>query len=527
MIIIKKTIFYFFIIISDYIKCDLPVHCLKHQIIGQWKLQLENLYYTTTQYIKCGHSQPDTIYNSYKSYLNIFKVILKFKRTQSQITKNINKLYQKKLKGNWSVLYDQGIIIQINKIQYFTYFKYYPNENFQKEIQNEFDFEEIHNFENYNYDCTETLIGWYTKEHQKGCFKAIKINPNEKDKSISNGHQNKVVQPDEDILYEQIQKQEDKLYEQIQKQDNKLYEQIQKQEDKLYEQVTELNQKNKTWEAGINTIMPNKNTQQRKKGKKKYKYFSLQDLSDLPKEFSLKEYLDEPSSQKQCGSCYVIATVNMLNARLRIKYGKHINDKISMQHILDCSFFSQGCQGGYVYQIGKFGYDYFLISEEEMPYQVLFLFLNQKKFNFFFKGYIKRIFVGGGYGKCNEREMMIEIMKNGPIVASINPDYQFMYYKSGVYHSVEAAEWILNGQNAPEWRNVEHAALCYGWGESEKDGKYWLMQNSWGKEWGENGFFKIRRGTDESSVESVAEYANAEIIYLKKKQKKQKNEKLL
>jgi cathepsin C len=36
---------------------------------------------------------------------------------------------------------------------------------------------------------------------------------------------------------------------------------------------------------------------------------------------------------------------------------------------------------------------------------------------------------------------------------------------------------------------VDHSVLCYGWGE-ENGQKYWLLQNSWGKDWGENGNFK-------------------------------------
>jgi cathepsin B len=42
-----------------------------------------------------------------------------------------------------------------------------------------------------------------------------------------------------------------------------------------------------------------------------------------------------------------------------------------------------------------------------------------------------------------------------------------------------------------------------GWG-TESGTDYWLVANSWGTSWGENGFFKIRRGSDECGIEDQA-----------------------
>jgi len=56
-----------------------------------------------------------------------------------------------------------------------------------------------------------------------------------------------------------------------------------------------------------------------------------------------------------------------------------------------------------------------------------------------------------------------------------------MNYKSGVYHHVSGS---LEGG---------HAVKILGWGTDGKTA-YWLCANSWGKLWGEQGFFRIKQG---------------------------------
>jgi cathepsin C len=66
-----------------------------------------------------------------------------------------------------------------------------------------------------------------------------------------------------------------------------------------------------------------------------------------------------------------MATLSMLEARLRKKTNNKIKEKLSVQHVLSCSVYNQGCQGGYAYLVLKFGKEIELLPEKCMKYKVM------------------------------------------------------------------------------------------------------------------------------------------------------------
>lgn len=222
----------------------------------------------------------------------------------------------------------------------------------------------------------------------------------------------------------------------------------------------------------------------------------------LPDSFDWRDvngvnYVSPIRNQGQCGSCYSFASMAMLESRLRIATNNSLQKVFSPQDVLGCSEYSQGCGGGFSYLIaGKYAQDFGVVEESCFPYQGHDSTCSEKKgcLRYYSTDYY---YVGGFFGACNEPQMRIELVKNGPIAVGFEVYKDFMNYKGGIYHHTG-----LEDKFNP-WEIVNHAVLIVGYGE-EGGVKYWIVKNSWGPEWGESGYFRIRRGNDEVGMESMA-----------------------
>jgi cathepsin C len=99
---------------------------------------------------------------------------------------------------------------------------------------------------------------------------------------------------------------------------------------------------------------------------------------DYPSNFSWKQYLSPPRQQQRCGSCYAIATMEMLSARLK-KNGENVD--LSPQYSVDCNYYNQGCDGGYPFLVEKFFNENYLATEEQYPYKAITKHCDQVNFD--------------------------------------------------------------------------------------------------------------------------------------------------
>eukprot|EP00294_Goniomonas_avonlea_P005263 CAMPEP_0114567854 /NCGR_PEP_ID=MMETSP0114-20121206/15726_1 /TAXON_ID=31324 /ORGANISM="Goniomonas sp, Strain m" /LENGTH=884 /DNA_ID=CAMNT_0001754517 /DNA_START=12 /DNA_END=2662 /DNA_ORIENTATION=+ len=221
----------------------------------------------------------------------------------------------------------------------------------------------------------------------------------------------------------------------------------------------------------------------------------------------------EVNDQGTCGSCYAHAAATAYATRQCVASKGGVDIRVSAQEALDC-YSNTGCKGGNAYKVfmkhskeprvrNIYGQTVDTVGWPEEgcePYK------GTDKGETCGRGACGnipkwrlaggRVFVTSGQvlvdlnGMSFENFIQHELMANGPIAASFNVYSDFSEYKSGVYVKSATAQ-----------KRGGHAVVILGWGE-ERGVKYWLAQNSWNKKWGINGYFKIRRGTDEVGIET-------------------------
>jgi len=556
---------------------DLPVHCLRHQVAGDWEFTLGPL---GSKRSSCGHQKPD---------IPLRQPTMKFLELQGELTKKKFSLKDPSTvssedgTGSWTMIYDEGFEVAMNDLVYFAFSK--------------FSFTSGPEGQNNISHCGETQIGWYhnTARNRWGCYVGKKLNPSPGDTVMPSKAPAKVAlvqvaeKDDEDssedlameafgssseevgpVNQDAIAKSPDQPVMSLEQDvppavaapdpSASTYAQDEALDDPFKEPAeykpwvpnsagfdkpmkgnfqdgvaSALNFLQLGWTASAYDQFAGKTPRQlnrlagtkhnrihaERKDELKTSFTSFLGVSSKHKRIRRvsveegdnfdwrnkdgKNFLEDVVTQGDCGSCYTISTVHMLTARNKIRAGKTSEPSFSVSFPLYCSEYNQGCDGGYGFLQSKWNEDVGLVPASCAPFSTgggsckvtANCDLGGKRYRAHNHHY-----VGGYYGGSDAESIRQELVKNGPLVMSFEPKEDFMYYNKGVYKS--APQKIHQ-----EWEQVDHAVLLMAYGVDAKQA-YWTLQNSWGTDWGEAGYFRMARGSDESGCESIA--VAAEVI---------------
>jgi len=211
--------------------------------------------------------------------------------------------------------------------------------------------------------------------------------------------------------------------------------------------------------------------------------------------------------QSACGTCWAFGAVEAISDRY-CTYGVNKNLSVSAGDMGFCCGFScgDGCDGGFPSGAWEYWVSTGLVDEDCYPYPLPSCdhhipnsknpcpsneyptpkcpkkCKNNKDWN------SQKHFGSGSFSVGGENNIMQEIFTNGPVETAFSVYQDFLTYKSGVYK--RTSNVFLGG----------HAVKFLGWGV-ENGVKYWLVANSWNPNWGDKGYFKIVKGTNECGIE--------------------------
>ncbi|KAL5562446.1 hypothetical protein UlMin_032193 [Ulmus minor] len=261
--------------------------------------------------------------------------------------------------------------------------------------------------------------------------------------------------------------------------------------------VDEHNKENRTYKVGLNRFADLTNEEFRaiylgakmdRKGKlsgsRKSDRYAFRAGDKLPESVDWRKEGAVPpvKDQGSCGSCWAFSTIGAVEGINKIVTGELIS--LSEQELVDCdTSYNQGCNGGlmdYAFEfiINNGGID----SEEDYPYGGRDGRCDQIRKN-------AHVVTIDGYEDVpeNDENALKKAVANQPVSVAIEAGgREFQLYQSGVF----------TGRCGTQ---LDHGVVAVGYGtENGKD--YWIVRNSWGSSWGEDGYLRMERNLGSAST---------------------------
>mmetsp|Transcript_42550 Transcript_42550/g.113911 ORF Transcript_42550/g.113911 Transcript_42550/m.113911 type:complete len:363 (+) Transcript_42550:133-1221(+) len=223
--------------------------------------------------------------------------------------------------------------------------------------------------------------------------------------------------------------------------------------------------------------------------------------ADVPAEVDWrdKQAVTDVQNQGSCGSCWAFSAVGALESAHAIASGSLV--PLSVQQLIDCSYDygNKGCEGGlmdnaFAYLEGKSHGD---DTQSSYPYAG-----KQGSCRFNPTAIGSSIAGHVDLQEGMEDDLVTAVGTAGPVSIAIHAGAALQFYAGGIFDGVLGS---CSGE-------LNHGVLAVGYGTQparlplRRLRDYWIVKNSWGKAWGEKGYFRIRRGKNLCGLANAASY---------------------